>query len=128
MNTVVKKLLPRSWRTQAMHEKYEEERVASVISDSCPLCTVPVIAEFTYWKVVENKYPYDAVTLRHDLLIVKRHVGSDKELTQAEREELLELKETTLNDTYTFIMEALPRNKSIPGHHHLHLMIPKVVS
>lgn len=128
MNTVVKKLLPRSWRTQAMHETYEEGRADSVITDECPLCTAPVIGEFTYWKIIKNKYPYDAVTLRHDLLVVKRHVGSDKELTEAERDELFTLKESTLNETYTFILEALPRNKSIPGHHHLHLMIPKVIS
>jgi hypothetical protein len=82
---------------------------------------------FTYWKVVENEYPYDRVAAVHHMILPLRHTdGTD--LSEAERAELEQLKQTILNDTYHFIVEALPRTKSIPAHFHLHLMVPDQVS
>lgn len=128
MITVVKKLRPRCWRTVAMHDKYENERTSVVEEGSCPMCTAPTKTEHINWRIVENIYPYDAVAERHDMLVTKRHLCSDTELTSEELAELFKLKVTSLNDSYTFIMEALPSNKSIPGHYHLHLIVPKVVT
>ncbi len=128
MNTVVKKLLPRSWRTEAMHKKYEQERTETVLDGTCPLCSTPTHLEFKYWRIVENTYPYDAVASKHHMLLTKRHLSADRDLTKEETDELIELKESVLDELYTFIMEALPRNKSIPGHYHLHLIVPKVVT
>lgn len=128
MNTVVKTLLPRTWRTEAMHAKYEEGRKGVISDGSCPLCEAPSKSEFKHWRIVENIYPYDAVASLHDMLVTKRHISKDNELTKEELDELHELKETVLNETYTFVMEALPRNKSVPGHYHLHLIVSKVVS
>ena len=128
MNTVVKKLLPRTWRTHAMHEKYEKERKSSIQDGSCPLCEAPSKSEYQHWRIVENVYPYDAVAELHDMIVPKKHLSGDRELTEEELEELYTLKETVLNDTYTFVMEALPKNKSIPGHYHLHLIVSKVVT
>lgn len=128
MNTVVKKLRPRSWRTEAMHEKYECEREQSVADDSCPMCSSPSVSEFTHWRIVTNIYPYDAVAAVHDMLVTKRHTPSERTLTPEEYAELVELKETALNEAYTFVAEALPYNKSVPGHYHLHLLVPKIVT
>jgi diadenosine tetraphosphate (Ap4A) HIT family hydrolase len=128
MNTVVKKLMPRCWRTEAMHKKYENERVIVLEDGGCPMCTAPTRTAYIHWRVVENIYPYDAVAEKHDMLVTKRHLSNDTELTSEEQEELSRLKATYLNDSYTFILEALPKSKSIPGHYHLHLIIPKVVT
>lgn len=124
---VVKKLLPRTWRSAAMHQKYEEGRQQDVISGACPMCDAPSEHEFIHWRIVENLYPYDAIAIRHDLLVTKRHIHGDRDLTTEERAELFELKESYLNERYVMLMEAFPKNKSIPGHHHLHLMVPKII-
>jgi diadenosine tetraphosphate (Ap4A) HIT family hydrolase len=128
MNTVVKTLLPRTWRTEAMHQKYETGRKEVVNDGSCPLCRAPIKYEFKHWKIIENIYPYDAVASLHDMLITKRHLSKDIELLEEEIAELYELKETILNETYTFVMEALPKNKSVPGHYHLHLIVSKIIT
>jgi hypothetical protein len=128
MNTVVKTLLPRTWRTETMHQKYEEERQTDVRSNECPLCAAPALETFSHWKIVENRYPYDAVAQVHHMLVTHRHISSDTELTAEEYTEYLSLKKATLNEAYTFVLEALPRNKSIPGHHHLHLIVPKIIA
>lgn len=111
-----------------MHTKYEEGRQRFVNDGSCPLCAAPALAEYAHWRIVENIYPYDAVAAKHDMLVTKHHLSSDQEITPEEFEELSHLKQTDLNDAYTFVMEALPKNKSIPGHYHLHLIVAKVVS
>lgn len=128
MNTVVKKLQPRSWRTKEMHEKYESERADVIEKEGCPMCSTSSMQEFEHWRIVKNIYPYDAVAATHDMLITKRHLSKDTELSSKELEELFRLKATVLNDSYTFIMEALPKNKSIPGHFHFHLIVPKIIT
>jgi hypothetical protein len=119
-------LKPRSWRSQEMHDRYETERQADLDSDACPLCDAPSITEFEHWRIIPNKYPYDAVALKHDQIIPKHHWVS-AEIPAEAWAELTELKERELNQEYSFIIEALPGTKSIPGHFHLHLMVPKQV-
>lgn len=126
MANLAKELLPRSWRTQATHDRYQTERQEDLQSDLCPLCEAPTIEEFTYWRIIPNKYPHDAVAKVHDMIVPKGHFV-ESELSEAAMQELYELKYSVLNDRYCFLTEALPRGKSIPGHFHLHLIIPKVI-
>ena len=60
------------------------------------------------------------------MLMPLRHT-TEEELTEAELAELYQLKQTVLNTDYNFLMECLPKAKSIPEHHHLHLIVPKTV-
>jgi len=126
MANLAKELQPRKWRTQEMQDKYQEERKNSVANDTCPLCLEKSLMEFDHWRVIPNKYPYDAVALQHTMIIPKEHL-QEHELSQAALRELGELKAGALNQKYLYIMEALPSTKSIPGHFHLHLINPKVV-
>jgi len=121
------KLSPRSWRSEEMHERYQSERQTALEDPTaCPLCTAQTLQSFTYWRLIDNKYPYDAVAITHHMLLPIRHSdGSD--LTSAERDELELLKKTQLNKQFSFILEALPGTKSIPGHYHLHLIQPKII-
>ncbi len=82
---------------------------------------------FEFWYVLPNKYPYDAVAHRHDLLLPYRHVAEYEQLKQVERDELRTLKAAVLNSDYDYILEAMPKNKSIPGHFHLHLIQAKAI-
>jgi len=110
-----------------MHERYEEGRQSDVKNPGvCPLCEAKTIEKFEHWRIITNKYPYDAVALVHEMIIPIRHCV-EKELNEAEIAEYTELKQSVLNQKYSHIFEALPKSKSIPGHHHLHLIIPKIV-
>jgi len=128
MNNLVKTLPPRNWRTEAMHNKYEQERGASLDNDLCSFCTETPELKFDFWYIKPNKYPYDGVAQRHDLLMPYRHVGNFEDLNADELNELSSLKSSTLNEKYTFIVEAMNKNRSIPGHFHFHLIEPKVVN
>lgn len=56
------------------------------------------------------------------MIIPKNHV-KELELSNEAKEELMNLKNHYLDDTYEYILEPLPKRKSIPAHHHLHLLV-----
>lgn len=111
------------FRTKETHELYEEHKRNGHL-DTCPLCVAEVIMQFRNWKIINNKFPYDRVSDVHHMMITNRHI-TEHELTTEEKDELLEIKHTYVNDTYIFMIEAMPRHKSIPAHFHLHLVVPK---
>ena len=109
-----------------MHNRYETERQEFVRNGTCPLCSAPSIVEYEYWRIISNKYPYDAVAKVHHMILPKAH-GPESELSTEAVAELYRLKTEVLGKEYSHLFEALPGAKSIPGHFHLHLMVPKVI-
>lgn len=79
-----------------------------------------VIEEYTYWKRMKNEFPYDRYFSKSDMLVLKRPV-SEEEMTDEERQEYLKLK-VKLSDTYDSILDHLPKQRSIGGHCHFHLI------
>lgn len=114
-----------SLRTKALFQKYERDRQTTDLS-ICPFCiTGEVIKkDFTYWHIVSNKYPYNKIAKTNDILVLKRHVKSEKDLTKEEAQELLNIKTDFLpKSTYKVIYENLPAQQSIKGHYHVHLLV-----
>jgi len=92
--------------------------------EGCPLCTVPPIKDFKYWRIVKNKFPYDLIAEKHDMLVPKRHVD-EVSLNEDEISELREIKREYIDSEYSYIIEAMSKNKSIPAHFHIHLIVSK---
>ncbi len=111
-------------RSKKTTEAYDEVLRARGEHSPCPLCPLAPLKEFVYWKIVSNDFPYDRVASLHHMIIPKRH-GIEHELTPEERAELLDIKHSALDVGYDDILEPTPRNKSVPGHFHLHLIIWK---
>ena len=113
-----------SLRSKETALRYEAYQKAGGLLGSCVLCAKEPRHEFTYWKIIENAFPYDAVASRHDMIIPKRH-AIEVELTNEEKEEFERIKHESPIQDYQFIMEANHWAKSIPPHFHLHLVIIK---
>lgn len=102
----------------------------SIPNDYCPFCdtnnivtTRTIVKKYNYWTMIENDFPYDKVARVHQLLVLNRHVGKEKDLTIAELTELVQLKNQLLeNDDYEFLENNI-RRRSIPNHFHIHLLI-----
>lgn len=58
------------------------------------------------------------------MLVPLRHV-QERELNEEELKELRKIKETYVNIEYDWIMEPVPKGKTIPAHFHLHLILGK---
>lgn len=114
------------FRTKETYELYEEHKRNGHLESGCPLCTDAPLVEFTHWKIMDNKFPYDRISEVHHMLVSKRHV-TEIDFTEEERVELLEIKNSYVNENYEYTFEAMARLKSIPQHFHLHLLIPKQV-
>ena len=126
MSKIDTKTKPLNWRTLETHNLYMKDIEAGGLDEGCLLCERAALHTFEYWKIIENKYPYDRVALVHEMILPLRHTdGCD--LSEAEKAELEVLKKTFLNDHYHFIVEALPKTKSIPAHLHMHLIVPNQI-
>lgn len=110
-------------RSSETADKYSAHRKSGAMDNGCVLCTAPIIADFSYWKIIPNKFPYDLLAKEHHMLIPKRH-SVEKELSNDEYQELLLIKERHFGK-YDYTIEATNKAKSIPEHFHLHLIVAK---
>ncbi|MDE2188191.1 MAG: hypothetical protein KGJ35_00475 [Patescibacteria group bacterium] len=112
----------KSLRKPESHARYLEF-VRSVKLPKCYLCESKPIREYKHWKIVENQFPYDEVAETTHMVTPKHH-SKEPELTAEEIEELKKVKED-IHKEYDMILENAHKNKLIPGHYHLHLLILK---
>src|SRR5690349_1325706 len=109
-----------SARTPETEKRYFEH-LARTPDGVCPLCADDALETFTYWKIMKNDFPYDAIASVHHLLVPIRHVG-EQELTQEERAELHSITYDVLPFEYGYLRENLGKTRTIPQHFHLHLL------
>ena len=113
-----------SLRTPEGEKAYSDYRATRTEEDGCALCDAVVLKTFSHWKVIPNKFPYDRIAGKHNMIIPIRHVV-EEELTTEERTEFFEIKDEVTKG-YNWIIEATPSTKSIPEHFHLHLVAGKM--
>jgi len=111
-------------RSDETLKKYEVFREKGGLDAGCRLCQKETIVDFTHWRIVINSFPYDRIAKEHKLLVSKQHATEDN-LPKEAIEELLYIKMNYLYDKFTFMMEAMTQARSIPAHHHYHLVTIK---
>ena len=113
-----------SLRTPEGKKKYQDYLKAVPAGHVCSLCGKEAVKHFTYWKITENSFPYDLIAKTHHMITSLRH-AAEHELSAEELRELKEIRSSYINSEYDYIIEATPKNKSIPDHFHLHLIVGK---
>lgn len=106
-------------RTLEMHKNYEVYQKTPKFP-TCYICTSRPLKTYTNWKLIENEFPYDEIATRNDMIVPLRHT-TEEGLTEEELREFTKIKED-INDKYDMILENTHKQKSIPGHFHLHLL------
>jgi len=106
-------------RTLKTHSDYELH-CAKSHSKACYLCSAPSIKAYKHWRIIENQFPYDEVATMNNMVVSLRHAKED-DLTPDEKAEYQRIK-ADLHDEYDMIVENTHKQKSIPGHFHLHLL------
>ena len=87
-----------------------------------------LIADFVHWKIIKNKFPYDAIFSTHHMIVSKRIFSSLEEATEAEYTEYLTIKKKLDADGfYDLLLENFHKNQSKPKHCHIHILVWKVV-
>lgn len=109
-----------------MDARYQQVKDSGVLKQGCPLCAAPSIAAFDHWRIIDNAYPYDLIAKVHHMIVPKRH-ASDGQLSEEEWKEFAELKRSYVEEHYEFVVEPTQRQKSIPEHTHIHLLVSKYV-
>ena len=102
-------------RSKEMWSKYQNSPKQS----GCFLCEASRVRDYEYWYITPNNFPYDNVSEKQDMLVIKRHVGRLSDLTVAES---IELSDITRELDYDTIMLNFPDAQSVKGHLHFHLV------
>lgn len=85
-----------------------------------------LVKEFKNWVIVQNEFPYDRVADVNHMICTKRQVPFEWDLlTDEEKFEYEEIKNTYLKENYDAIWENLPKGQTKPTHFHLHLVVLK---
>jgi diadenosine tetraphosphate (Ap4A) HIT family hydrolase len=95
-----------------------------ILLHGCRLCQMKAIKEYKHWKILENEYPWDLIAKINHMIVPKRHVKYER-LNQAEKKEFDLIKKNYLEKKYTLLIEVADKDKSIPSHFHIHLIIIK---
>ncbi len=105
-------------RTQATEARYQADKAAG---RTRALADEPSIQEWTYWRLIDNRYPHDRWYTRHHLLIPKRVFPTIKEATASELMELFSILFTDLDNNYDSVKINYLRQQTKPEHLHFHL-------
>lgn len=109
----------KSLRSLQTHLQYLEHR-NSPNFPKCYVCDAKPLKEYRHWKIIENQFPYDEVAATSHMVVPKRHL-KESELTWREMSEFEKVK-ADMHAEYDMIIENTRKQKSIPGHYHLHLL------
>lgn len=107
-----------------MKNKYKDYLKNHPSDGSCPLCSKEAIRTFKHWKITDNAFPYDLIASKHRMVVPNRHVP-EEELSGDELNELAKIKREFIDSDFDYIIEATTKNKSVPEHFHLHLIVGK---
>lgn len=111
-------------RTKESQEKYLKLIAEGFLANGCNLCEAPSIKYFEYWRIIDNKFPYDLVAKINHMIIPKRH-AAERELNEAEKKEFESIKLDYIDKNYGLLIETVDKDKSIPSHFHIHLIVEK---
>ena len=111
----------RSNESEALYEEYKKQ---GGLDNGCRLCEAPALQTFTHWKIVENKFPYDLIASKHDMLVPLVH-GTAQDITNDAWAELQQIRNDVINKHYDFWIEPTPHMRSIPNHMHIHVVVSK---
>lgn len=116
--------MPQDFRTKKTYDRYMKKVANGLLNHGCRLCQIEPIKDFKYWKILDNEYPWDLVAKINHILIPKRHVIYSK-LNNAEKKEFDKIKLDYIEKKYIMMVEVTDRQKSIPSHFHVHLLVLK---
>jgi hypothetical protein len=111
---------PMTLRTPATEREYQQAKKSTRF-----MRTAPSLVDFTEWRIIENDYPYDKIAKIHHLLIPKRQVDRPLMLNEYEVAEYMGILEHVIPKTYDAILLNMPKQQSIKGWMHYHLLTYK---
>jgi hypothetical protein len=109
--------------TEKIYREVIAQRLAEGIS-GCRLCMIESASRFphyTYWRAVENQFPYDLVAERSWILVAANCVANWNDLPPAAWDEYHQIRRTAVNYGVNFFLWSTPLSQSVPGHYHEHM-------
>ena len=117
----------KSPRKQETEEQYQAFKTAKVVAGEdlteFKLEDETILREFDAWLIIENRFPYDAMTSVNHLLIPRDQHGDFYSLPAAMQDEYHQIRRLLAEEQfYDAVVENFPRSQSVTRHTHAHLV------
>lgn len=109
--------VPASLRKKASEEAYQNAKIIGTLK---PLSEEKILKEWTHWKLIDNRFPYDSCFKTHHMLIPKREVAYRWQLEAEESKELDDIIFSYCNSHYDMVFENMTKRRSVLALFHLH--------
>jgi hypothetical protein len=109
-----------SLRSDAMHTKY-----LTYPKDKDFMTNAPSIKDYQYWRIIENKFPYDTIAETHHMLVPRRQIRSFWRMYPWEMINLVYLIFWKLHPEYDHAQYNFPKAQSVKDWLHFHLIVVK---
>jgi hypothetical protein len=108
--------LPMSPRLAPTEQRYKNAKEGG---QTISLLDETPIKDFKYFKIIENSFPYDAIAKTHHMLVIKRECSTVSVMTQAEKDELEDIKISEFTNYHCIIENYQARSITAIWHVHL---------
>ena len=107
----------RTLEDEIIYGKHKKNGKAGSLKDEEPM------KNWLHWRLIKNKFPYNAVFKTHHMLIPIREVPKHH-LSKSELEELDSIL-IECSETYDCMLVNFSKKQSIKNHYHIHLLMYK---
>lgn len=111
--------LPMSMRSSAMERHYATSKM---LGSLVPLHEEPSLQVFRYWRIIDNRFPYDMLFSTCHMLLPIRIVPQHRDLTPEEVDELHDILNGYVEDNYNGYFVSTMSKRSVGSHYHVHLL------
>lgn len=112
--------IPDSYRSAEGERIYQQAKIDGTL---IPLKDEPRLYDGKYWFVILNRFPWDDITDDHHLvLVLKRKVSSEADLTANEMKEKAYIWEDQYSKDYSHMVLGSTYYRSIKDHIHYHFI------
>lgn len=105
-------------RTEATERAYQQARKNGTLDN---LIDVEPVREWTHWKLIENRFPYDKLNTKHFMVVLKREPESYWALNEYELYELWWDIIPELDNEFHYLKINLQQLRSVNGIPHIHV-------
>jgi len=111
--------VPMSLRTVNGELHYQ---LAKIDKTTLPLELEPALQIFKYWRVINNRFPYDISFKMHHMLVPRRGDVADRwDLNDNEKAEFETILKDYVYPNYDLWFENCPKRRSVRAFYHVHL-------
>lgn len=115
---------PRRKETEEAYQQFKQQAAHNPDTlNTFDFAQETILREYEHWLIIKNRFPYDGMTRRNDLLVSRTPLETLYHAPAAQQEEYHRIiQELAQEGLYDALIENFPRTKTVTRFVHIHLI------